>query len=138
MRIRGGVLDAALAFGMLLIFAFAISWIMAWVGLLVPSPEVVQQASFIVVFPLTFIANTFAPIEGFPAPLKFFAEWNPVSTVTQAARELFGNANPLQVAQPETSWALEHPITYTLVWSAVILAIFMPLASAQYQRASSR
>lgn len=136
-RIRNGIVDALIAFGLLLIFAFAISWIMAWVGLLVPSPEVVQQASFIVIFPITFIANTFAPIEGFPAPLKFFAEWNPVSTVTQACRELFGNPSPVP-PDPDPSWALQNPILYTLVWSAVILAIFVPLATAQYRRASSR
>lgn len=137
-RIRNGIVDALIAFGLLLIFAFAISWIMAWVGLLVPSPEVVQQASFIVIFPLTFIANTFAPIEGFPAPLKLFAEWNPVSTVTQASRELFGNPNPSPVPDPDPSWALQNPILYTLIWSAVILAVFVPLATAQYRRASSR
>ena len=51
---------------LLLVFAYAISWIMAWVGLLVPSPEVVNNASFIVIFPLTFIANTFVPLEHLP------------------------------------------------------------------------
>ena len=64
------------------------------VGLLVPSAEVVNNAIFIVIFPLTFIANTFVPIETLPGPLKIFAEWNPVSAVTQAARELFGNTSP--------------------------------------------
>jgi hypothetical protein len=64
---------------------------MAWVGLLVPSVEVVQSASFIVIFPITFIANTFVPSQGLPGPLRTIAEWNPVSAVTQAARELFGN-----------------------------------------------
>ena len=80
---------------LLLVFAYAISWIMAWIGMLVPSPEVVNNASFMVIFPLTFIANTFVPLETLPGPLQTFAEWNPVSAVTQAARELFGNTNPL-------------------------------------------
>jgi len=137
-RIRTSVFDALIAFVLLLIFAFAISWIMAWVGLIVPSPEVVQQASFMVIFPLTFIANTFAPIEGFPAPLKFFAEWNPVSTVTEACRNLFGNPNPNLAPDPDPSWALQHPIVYTLIWSVVILMLFVPLATAQYRKASSR
>lgn len=47
-----------------------------------------------VIFPLTFIANTFVPAENLPTPLRIFAEWNPVSAVTQAARELFGNIPP--------------------------------------------
>jgi ABC-2 type transport system permease protein len=90
-RIHDGLGDALLAYGLLLLFAYAISWVMAYVGLLVPSPEMVNNASFMVIFPLTFIANTFAPAENLPAPLRVFAEWNPVSAVTQAARELFGN-----------------------------------------------
>ena len=60
------------------------SWVMATVGLLVRTPEVVNNASFIVIFPLTFIANTFVPTNNFPAVLKTFADWNPVSAVVQA------------------------------------------------------
>ena len=67
---------------------------MATVGLMVRTPEVVNNASFIVIFPLTFVANTFVPTNNFPGPLKAVANWNPVSSVTQAARELFGNTNP--------------------------------------------
>ncbi|MGL5824432.1 MAG: ABC transporter permease, partial [Nocardioides sp.] len=55
-RIRNGFVDALVAFFVLLLFAYAVSWVMAWVGLVVRSPEVLQQASFIVIFPLTFIA----------------------------------------------------------------------------------
>ena len=93
-RIRSSFLEALAGFGLLLVFAYAISWIMAWIGMLVPSPEVVNNASFIVIFPLTFVANTFVPLDTLPAPLQTFAEWNPVSAVTQAARELFGNIPP--------------------------------------------
>ena len=88
-RIRGSFLEAVLGYAVLLVFAYAVSWIMAWVGMLVPSPEVVNNAAFIIIFPLTFIANTFVPLETLPTPLQRFAEWNPVSSVTQAARELF-------------------------------------------------
>ena len=93
-RIRGSVLEAIAAFLLLLLFAYAFSWVMAWVGLLVPSPEVVNNASFMVIFPLTFIANTFVPSDNLPGVLQTFAEWNPVSAVTQATRELFGNIPP--------------------------------------------
>ncbi len=135
-RIRTSVLEALGGFLMLLLFAYAISWIFAWIGLLVPSPEVVQSASFIVIFPLTFIANTFVPSDGLPGPLRAVAEWNPVSSVTQAARELFGN---VAAGAPEpTVWSLQHPVAYTLLWVALILAVFVPLAVRQYQRASSR
>ncbi|WP_282945365.1 ABC transporter permease [Cellulomonas endometrii] len=135
-RIRSSALDALAGFALLLVFAYAISWIMAWIGMLVPSPEVVNNASFIVIFPLTFVANTFVPLETLPAPLQTFAEWNPVSAVTQAARELFGNIPP---GTPEpTAWPLQNPEVYTLIWSAVFLLVFVPLANGQYRVATSR
>ena len=69
-RIRSSVLEAIGGFLLLLVFAYAISWVMAYVGLLVRSPEVVNNASFMVIFPLTFIANTFVSIEQPPRPAE--------------------------------------------------------------------
>jgi ABC-2 type transport system permease protein len=135
-RIRGSFLDAVVAFALLLLFAYAFSWVMAFVGLVVPSVEVVNNASFMVIFPLTFIANTFVPSENLPGPLKAFAEWNPVSTVTQATRELFGNIPP---GAPEpTAWPLEHAVLYTFIWVVVIVAIFAPLSVRQYNRSKAK
>ena len=135
-RIRTSVLEAVGGFLLLLLFAYAISWVFAWIGLLVPSVEVVQSASFIVIFPITFIANTFVPESGLPGPLRTVAEWNPVSALTQAARELFGNLGPGAVQSD--AWSLQHPVAYTLLWSLLILAVFVPLAVRQYKRAASR
>ncbi|HEX2564122.1 MAG TPA: ABC transporter permease [Acidimicrobiales bacterium] len=135
-RIRGSFLEAVAAFVLLLLFAYAFSWVMAWVGLLVPSPEVVNNASFIVIFPLTFIAITFVPSENLPTVLRTFAEWNPISTVTQASRDLFGNTNP--AAPPPDVWPLRNPEIYTLIWVGIILAVFVPLANRQYHKATSR
>jgi ABC-2 type transport system permease protein len=116
--------------------AHAMIQLMAWVGLLVPSPEVVNNASFIVIFPMTFIANTFVPTNNFPSVLKFIANWNPVSSVTQAARDLFGNTNPnVPVGD---YWSLQHPVVYTLIWIAGLLLVFVPLSVRQYRRAVSR
>jgi ABC-2 type transport system permease protein len=135
-RIRSSVLEAVGGFLLLLAFSFAISWIMASVGLLVRAPEVVNNASFIVIFPLTFIANTFVSISNLPGPLATFANWNPVSSVTQAARELFGNTDPRAPA-PDV-WSLQHPVLYTLIWVVIILTVFVPLSIRLYQRAASR
>jgi len=135
-RIHTSVLEALAGFTLLLLFAYAISWVMAWVGLLVPSPEVVNNAAFITIFPLTFIANTFVPVDGFPPVLRTFAYWNPVSAVVQATRELFGNTNP--AFPPPDVWSLQHPVLYTLLWVVIILAVFVPLAVRQYKRAASR
>lgn len=135
-RVRTSVLEALGGFLLLLVFAYAISWVMAYVGLIAPAPEVVNNASFVVIFPITFIANTFVPAEGLPGPLRTIAEWNPVSAVTQAARELFGNIGP--GTPPPEVWSLQHPVLYTLLWVVLILAVFVPLSARQYVRAASR
>ncbi|MGJ7442397.1 ABC transporter permease [Aquipuribacter sp. MA13-6] len=135
-RIDTSVVEALLGYVLLLFFAYCISWIMAFFGLLVRTPEVFNNVTFIVIFPLTFIANTFVPLESFPAPLRVFASWNPVSTVTQASRELFGNI-PEGTPPPE-GWALENPVLYTVLWGIAILVVFVPLTVRQYQRAAAR
>ena len=135
-RIRSSVLEALAGFALMLLFAYAMSWLMATVGLLVGTPEVVQQASFIVIFPLTFIANTFVPTNEFPTVLKVIADWNPVSSMVQAARELFGNTAPILDASD--AWSLQHPVLYTLLWAGVLLVVFVPLSVRIYQRAASR
>ena len=135
-RIHTSVPEALAGFALLLLFAFAFSWIMALVGLSVPGPEVVQNAGFIVIFPLTFIAITFVPLENLPDALRVFAEWNPVSSVTQASRDLFGNGSGAGVTSQ--AWPIQHPALYTLLWSLVILTVFVPLSVRQYARAASR
>lgn len=137
-RIDTSFAEALGGYLLLLIFAYAVSWVMAWIGLLVPSPEVVNNAAFMVIFPATFVANTFVPLETLPGPARAFAEWNPVSAVTQAARTLFGNVAPGPAAAGPQVWPLAHPVLYTLLWSAGTIAVFAPLAAARYRRAASR
>jgi ABC-2 type transport system permease protein len=135
-RIRGSLFDALGAFLLLLLFAYAFSWVMGYVGLLVPSVEVINNASFMVIMPLTFISNAFVPLETFPTPLQTFAEWNPVSTLTQAVRELFGNTSPMMPVSD--AWSMQNPVLYTLLWIVIILAVFAPLSIRQYKRAALR
>ncbi|MCY7396579.1 MAG: ABC transporter permease [Nocardioides sp.] len=135
-RAHSSVPEFVLALLVLLAFAFSISWLMALVGLVVRTPEVVNNASFIVIFPLTFIANTFVPTDNFPTVLRVFADWNPVSSVTQAARELFGNT-AANAPEPD-AWSLQHPVVYTLIWVGIILAVFVPLSIRQYEKAADR
>jgi ABC-2 type transport system permease protein len=134
-RIRTGAVEAIGGFLLLLLFAYAISWIMAFVGLKVSGVEVVNNASFMFIMPLTFISNAFVRSDLLPGPLQTFAEWNPVSSAAQAAREAFGNTG--LVPTPD-AWSLENPIVYTIIWVAIILAIFVPLSIRQYNRAASR
>jgi ABC-2 type transport system permease protein len=134
--ISTSVLEAAGGFLLLLLFAYAMSWIMAYVGLIVSGPEVVQNASFMFIFPMTFIANTFVPAENLPDFLRTVAEWNPVSTLAQAVREAFGNTHPSMFSSE--AWSLNNPIAYTLIWIAIILVVFVSLSVRQYKRAASR
>ncbi len=135
-RIRTSVPEAIAGFLLLLLFAYAISWIMAWVGLKVRSVEVVNNASFMFIFPMTFIANTFVPSQNLPGVLRTIAEWNPVSALAQAAREAFGNA--VTYTSTSDAWSLNHPVVYVLMWVAGILAVFVPLAVRQYTRSTTQ
>ena len=114
---------------LLLFFTYAMAWIGVYLGLAVPTVEVAQQLGFLVIFPITFLSNAFVPIETLPAPLQPIAEWNPVSALTGATRELFGNPNPYA----SDSFPGEHPIFMSVVWTIALLAVFMPLAIRKYR-----
>jgi ABC-2 type transport system permease protein len=135
-RIHSSFWEALTGYVLLLLFAYALSWGMAIIGLAIRSPEVFNQASFMVIFPITFIANTFVPTDNMPGVLKVVAEWNPVSALTQAVRELFGNTSPAM--PPPDAWPLQHALGMSLVWVVVMLAIFVPMAVNRYKRAVSR
>ncbi|MEW2400559.1 ABC transporter permease [Streptomyces sp. NPDC046862] len=135
-RIRGSFADAALAYLLLFLFAYAASWIAATIGLSVRSPEVLGNVLLMALLPLTFVSNAFVPADELPGPMRVIAEWNPVSTVVGACRELFGNIPP---GWPEPdAWPLQHPVAASFLWVAVILLIFVPLAIRRYQRAVSQ
>jgi ABC-2 type transport system permease protein len=71
-----------------------------------------------------------------PTALRVIAEWNPVSALTQATRDLFGNTSP--IAPTSDSWPLRHPVITSLVWVVVIMVVFVPLALRQYKKTVSR
>lgn len=135
-RVHEGIASALAGFGLLVLFGYAISWIMAYVGLLVPSVDVVNNASFMVIMPMTFVSNAFVPLDSFSGVLRRVVEWNPVSAVTQAARELFGNTSAA-VPVPD-AWSMQHPVVYSLLCVAVILGVFIPLSVRQYSRAATK
>jgi ABC transporter DrrB family efflux protein len=132
-RVRNGFLDGAAAFGLILIFGFAMIWVGIWVGSLFSSVEAVNGFMFTIMFPLTFVANTFAPPENMPSWLRAIAEWNPVSALAQSIRELWGNG---PAAAPDAAFPLQHPELFTIGWSLLIAAVFAPLALAAFRRRS--
>jgi ABC transporter DrrB family efflux protein len=131
-RIRGGVADAAAAYGLMIVFAFAMIWVGVLLGSLLSSPEAVQGIAFVAIFPLTFVASTFVPSQTLPGVLRTFAEWNPVSALANALRILFGN--PHGIPASGAPWPLHHPVAYALLTSAVVVAVCAPLAINRFRR----
>ncbi|MFF4989487.1 ABC transporter permease [Streptosporangium saharense] len=117
------------AFGLILLVRFAVSWIGVTVGLSISSET--ADAFIPLIFPVSALSNSFVPTDGMPAWLRLVADWNPVSALVAACRDLFGNPG---ASVPQDAWPLQHPIAAVLLWSVAILAVFVPLATRQYQR----
>mgnify|MGYP000906786993 CR=1 FL=1 len=126
--------EAAAGYGILLLFAFAMIWVGAWVGLHMPSPEVANTAGLVWLFPLTFLSNAFVPLAGMPKWLQVIAEWNPISSVVLAARTLFGNPTGI----PGNSLPMTYPIPFAIGWSLLILAVCIPLSVRRFRRTTSK
>jgi ABC transporter DrrB family efflux protein len=119
-------LDAAAGIALLLLFGYGFSWFLAFIGLLVKSPESVNSVGFIAVFPLTFISSAFVPVASMPDGLRQFAEVNPFTIIVDAMRHLW-----LGAPAGNSVWG-------AAVWSIAIVAVFGPLAVARYRRAAGR
>ncbi|MGW3045412.1 ABC transporter permease [Kitasatospora sp. NPDC001159] len=125
-RARHGVFDALEAFALLLLFRFVMTWVGTLLGLAVGKEEAAGQL-IVVVFPLAMVTNAYVPTGGMPGWLREVADWNPISSVVQACRELF--ANP---SAPGDAWPMQHALLASLLWSAVLLAICGPLAVRKF------
>nr|BFD85699.1 ABC transporter permease [Streptomyces sp. Xyl84] len=129
-RIEGGAAGAAGAVGLLLLFRFACTWAGILLGLLTRSEEAAGQLGAST-FVLPLLSNAYIPTGDLTPWLRTLAEWNPISAVTTALRDLFGNAAVPQHA----AWPTAHPVAGTLAWCAVLLAVCAPLAVRRYARA---
>jgi len=109
--------------------------VMGTIGLAVRKPEVFNNVSTVAIFPLSFLANTFVDSGRLPAPLRAIADWNPVSAITQAARELFGNTSAAM--PPHDVWPMQHAVLASVLWIALLLVVFVPLSVRCYQKATS-
>jgi ABC transporter DrrB family efflux protein len=119
----GGVL-------LLVAFASAMIWIGTLLGVIARSPDAVQGFVFMTVFPLTFLSNAFVPASGLPDGLRELAGWNPVSAVVAAVRSLFGNPAAVPADAP---WPLEHPVLAATLWTALFLAVSIPLTVRRFR-----
>jgi ABC transporter DrrB family efflux protein len=132
---HGSVADAAGAFALMFVFSFAMIWVGVLMGSTLSSPEAVQGFAFTVLFPFTFISSCFVPTSTLPGVLQTFSEWNPTSTLANSLRHLFNN--PGGSIADHSSFPLQHPTIYTVLWAAAIVAVFVPLSIRAYQRSIS-
>jgi ABC-2 type transport system permease protein len=134
-RPTSGIFQIILAFFFLFMFGYALSWIGIFVGLSVKDARTVQNVGFIVTFPLTFLSNAFAPTTGMPRVLQYFAEWNPVSSMVAACRQLFGLEN--QFGATANSWPSQNPLETSLIYILLLMLIFIPLSIRKYKNTSA-
>jgi ABC-2 type transport system permease protein len=127
----GGALSILAGFGVFLLFGYALSWVCACIGLVTGDAESAQGIGLIVLFPLSFVSNALVATQHMPAVLRTIADWNPVSAVTAAARNLFHNPNPSASIH---AWPMQHPALASVLWSVGLLVVFAPLAVRLYQR----
>lgn len=118
------------AVGLLLLLRFALLWLGIYLGLVIKGPESVMAVQ-ILVWPVTFLSNTFVAPGTMPGWLGTIAEWNPLSSTVAATRELFGNPS-----WGGGSWVADHALLMALAWPVLLIAIFFPLSVRRFQRLS--
>ena len=121
-RIHTGPVQALGAVLLTLTFALCICWISVFVGMVARTSGAVQGISFLITFPLTFLASTFVPTNTLPGWLQAFVHVNPINHMIEALRGLL-------VGGP-----VAGPVLWSLGWSAGLLAVFAPLAVWAYRR----
>lgn len=130
-RPEGSALGVLGGFGLFLLFSYALSWACACIGLASKGPESAQGLGLIVLFPLAIVSNALVPTGHMPHLIRVLADWNPVSAVTAATRNLWANPNPSASIH---AWPMQHAALAAVLWSVALLAVFVPVATALYRR----
>lgn len=129
-RFEQGVPRMLLGVALALLFGYAFSWVMATIGLVAKTPEAAQSAGFLPIFPLVFASSVFVPTASMPQWLQVFAENQPVSVIANAVRSLMIPEQALAALGLDQTTL----VWQSLAWTAVIIAVFAPLAVRQYRR----
>ncbi|WP_182348064.1 ABC transporter permease [Tomitella gaofuii] len=130
-RIRNSAAEALLAFALVLLFGFGMIWLGILIGSWLRSVEAVNGFMFATLFPITFLSNAFVPTAPMPTWLRTIAEWNPVSSLVQSLRVLWGNG---PAAGPDSALPLQYPVITTLIWTVVLTMTFAPFALRAYAK----
>ncbi|WP_278235325.1 ABC transporter permease [Isoptericola sp. AK164] len=120
-RPDGGVLGVVAGVALLLVFAFALSWIFTILGLLLRTPNAVMGVSMMVLMPLTFASNIFVDPSTMPSGLQAFVDVNPVTHLVTAVRGLMGGVVDA------------GDIVTVLVSAVVMTAVFAPITMYLYR-----
>jgi ABC transporter DrrB family efflux protein len=123
-RFQAGVVPALGCVAIVAAFGLALSWIFAFVSLVVRGAESAQTAGFVLLFPLVFASSVFVPVSTLPSWLQPIAKASPVTLTADAARTL-----ALTGGVPDS-------LGWSLVWIVGILAVFVPLSVWRYRRMS--
>jgi ABC transporter DrrB family efflux protein len=121
-RITASPLSATAGCLLVLIFALALCWLSALIGLLVKTPQGVQYFGSLLYFPLTFGSNVLVPTKTMPGWLQAFVKANPMTFLTEAERGLM-------VGGPVAT-----PAIRSLLWALGIFIVFAPVAVWAYRR----
>jgi ABC-2 type transport system permease protein len=114
--------------GILLLGLLTFTTVGVLIGMVLVSADAVQGIGFAVVFPLAFLGGTFVPIAGMSVVPRTIAEYNPLSAIVAAIRQI------TQGTASTGSWPLEHPVPATIACCLVILGVCLPLAVRRFQR----
>jgi ABC-2 type transport system permease protein/oleandomycin transport system permease protein len=123
-RVQTNALAFLAGIALIVLFAYALSWGFAFVGLSAPNSETAQVMAFPILFPLTFASSAFVQVQTMPGWLRGFAGHQPVTLVVDAARGLM-------VGGPTATYVWQ-----SLVWTAGIILVLAPLAVRRYRRAT--
>ncbi|MBS1847800.1 MAG: ABC transporter permease [Actinobacteria bacterium] len=126
-----GVAQAAV---LVLVFAYALSWLMALVGLRSTSAEEAQSIAFPLLLPLTFASSAFVPVATMPGWLQFFAANQPVTIVVNACRGLMLGPEAAHALQASGSFTTDTTgyVLRSLIWTVGILVVAVPLAVRKF------
>jgi ABC-2 type transport system permease protein len=116
---------------LMLLGLFAFTWVGVLAGMLIRSSDAMQGIGFAVMLPLSFLAGTFVPISGMKLVPRAIAEWDPLSALVAAVRQV------CQGTQSRGSLQLDHPVPAMIAWCLLIIAVCVPLALRRFRTASA-
>ena len=134
-RVHGSPAGIAGAAGLALLFGYCAAWAGACVGMLARGPEAAQAVGLTVIVPLSLTSNAFIATTAMPGWLQAVADWNPVSVLAAACRQLLGNPDP---AAAISAWPMRHPEVASAAWSLALLAVLLPVSVWLYVRRNRR